>query len=449
MAPDIAPIKNAAAPRISPDWPTAMMLAAPLVVAILSIHHANRDFQIGMDYRMTYTAARAWLNGADPYDDAVLKEIWADAGMPHATPPGLPQTPNVYPLTIAPVLAPLAALSFPASLALWLMINGGAAGLLGASIIRPRRKAESADETSATQLASHCRPASARWWSFLALAALVFGFPLRYGLSFGNLVILTTAFTVASVRWRHRPAFAGILLGLALVKYTLSAPVAFVFLLERRWKLLITACAVQTLLLMTATLGYAGDSRTGWIAEMMDAGVASMAPGAVNDHAALSYTSLHLDLSALLFRLSPALADVRFIFIAGMGVLTLWACRPLKADRRDESAFAELRYVVVLSAGMLAVYHRVYDAVIVIAPLATWLVMYRAQLPGHIRNVLWTGLILTMFAGGTIAGGRPDVPYAVLAFAQPVCTWAILVVLTGGVAGLASLRRRATTVQTG
>lgn len=391
---------------------------------------------------MTYTAARAWLQDRDPYDDATLKAVWAGSGMPSATPPGRPQTPNVYPLSIAPMLAPLSWLPFPDAFAIWLIINAAAAGLLAWHIVSARPP--DVDGTSMIPGAIWQDPICPTLKPYLPAAAaciVILGFPLHYGLIVSNLAIVTTALVVLTLRFREdRPGIAGFLFGLALIKYTLCAPLALLFALERRWRLLAFACLTQVLLLGTASLGYSGKTTFGWIPDMLAIGIESMSPGAVNHYASLDYTALHVELPALLYRLARPLAEWRFAILVAIAALTIAACRPgSRATHRV--AFIELRYVVVLAFTLIAVYHRVYDAIVVIVPLVAWLLHHRRSIPYAMSSLLWFGAVISMFAGPAVAGGSADAPYPFVAFIQTNVIWAILIVLCVGIVALRSIRR--------
>jgi len=419
---------------------TAIVCAAPFAMSLRELALANQDFQIGIDFRMTYTAARTWRLRQDPYDDATLKAVWSASGAPHMTPPGRPQTPNVYPLSIAPLLAPLSSLPFPPAFAIWLLINAAAAGWIAwlvATSDDPMRDGRGSREETNSSATPWFQPAA-------AACIVVFGFPLHYGLVVSNLAITTTLCVLLTLRHRDdAPALAGLLFGLALVKYTLCAPLAIIFVIERRWRLLGVAGVTQLALLALATLGYAGASPLGWIPRMLAECRASLEPGAVNDYASLDYTALHTELAALLYRLAPVLADARHVILAALGVVTLLACRR-SPDGRHAAARADMRYIVILALTMIAVYHRVYDLIVVIAPLTAWLIRYRRTIAFNQSAWLWFAAAFSMFAGPTIAGGSANAPWTVLVFVQPNAIWATLIVLLAGIAAMRTLAPRRT-----
>lgn len=437
---------NAGEARSSRRLLTLLLCAMPFVISIRMLSRANTDFQIGIDFRMTYTAARAWLLGENPYDDATLKQVWANSGMPHATPPGEPQTPNVYPLSIAPLLAPLAWMPFPQAFAIWLIVNAAAMAFLAYCIISAGGDFSVAGRGVGHDPASRGRsemesfPLIRPYVPHAAACVFLFGFPLHYGAVVGNLAIVTTLLVVLTLRLRDmRPGLAGILYGLALVKYSLCAPLALVFAIERRWRLLFVAAGVQFALLGGATLGFASVSKFGWVGEMLAAGVASMDPGAVNHFASLDYTALHIELPALLYRIAPPLGTWGNFLVAGLtGGMLVALVRDARRPR--SAAMVELRYIAMMALTMIAFYHRVYDAILVIAPLLAWLLRYGRSVDRRVAIGLWVAALVSIAAGATIAGGSPKVSYPVLAFGQMNVAWAILLVCVFGAIGLARIR---------
>ncbi len=420
----------------------AILCVIPFALSIRSLSLAHSNFQIGIDFRLTYTAARAWVLGQDPYDDETLKRVWSESGMPNATPPGLPQTPNVYPLSVAPVLAPLAWMSYPSAFALWLIFNASAAAIMAYRLIAQSLHAEAGASSnriergpipeSSMQLA----PTLKGLLPFGAAGILLLGFPLHYALVVGNLAILTALFALFAIQHRDtRPMLAGVLFGVALVKHTLCAPLALLFLLEGRWRLLAGAAATQILLLGVATLGYSGTPTSGWISNMLATGFDSLSPGAVNHFASLDYTALHIELPALLYRISPGLADWRILILSVLGIAMAAGFRK-SPDTRENLAFIEFRYIVMLTFTLIAFYHRVYDVILVIYLLVAWLLRYRNVIPYSLSTCLWFALVMSMFSGAAVDGGSANANYLTLAFVHTNTIWALLIIQLVGTAAM-------------
>lgn len=385
------------------------LCAMPFVFAIQFLSHAQRDYTVGMDFRLTYTAAAAWLQGLDPYDDTALKDVWSRAGMPNATPPGNPQTPNVYPISVAPLLAPLALLSFPTALVVWMFINAGCVALWVRQLY----------------LAANL-PLVLRGG---AIVILLFGFPLQYGFRFGNLAVVMAFLITTALQRRDHPLGAGICMGLALVKHSLCAPLALIFLFEKRWKLLFTAGGFYASLLIVGSLHYAGPTPWAWIAAMMDTGMESLAVGSINHHARLDGSALHLTLAAVLYRVHPLLAHIDKLIIVALFLLLINGVRRNAFVSNNDLRAITPMHIVLFGINLMAYYHRLYDLVVVIVPLLLWLQVEHDRLSPRWQAAFWTAAVLTMLPGATIGGGMPNVSWPVLAFIQPVGTWSLLLIV--------------------
>ncbi len=397
------------------------LCALPFVFALQFISQAQRDYTVGMDFRLTYSAAAAWLQGLDPYDDATLKDVWSRAGMAHATPPGKPQTPNVYPITVAPLLAPLAWLSFPTALVVWMLINAGCVAVW------------------VWQLYHHEKVPPL--FRIAPIVILLFGFPLQYGFRFGNLAVVTSFLITTTLCLRHRPVVAGACLGLALVKHSLCAPLVLLFLFEKRWTLLFTAGGVYAALLITGSFYYAGQTPWAWVAAMMDTGMESLAVGGINHHARLDGSALHLTLAALLYRVHPALVHLDKLILVVLALAILrgyW--RRATTMNHDLRPITPL-HIALLGLNLMAYYHRLYDLVVVMMPLLMWLLIEHERLAPRWRNAFWLIAVLMMLPGATVGGGMPNVSWPVLALVQPVGTWSLLLVV-GSLAAWAWLASR-------
>jgi len=444
-------------------------IIAPAIQAVLFLSHANENSQIGMDFRLTYTVAVAWAQGEDPYDDDALKRVWARQGTPHVTPPGLPQTPNVYPLTVAPLLWPLATLKYTHALAIWTAINATCVAILLIQLLTiPAR-------SPVPVLAATC--------------IFLLGFPLQYGFSFGNLAVITTFLVVQALRSLQHPLRTGIFLGLALVKYSLCAPLALFMAVTGRWRTVAVACAIQVILIAVATSGPRLNNPTNWLGPMLATANQSLEPGQPNHHATLAYTALHLELPSLLYRVSPRLDPARHVLV-GLLVIALIAalvrtrrhsknlpqycgtgdCVPLllssalydtghncgtgvspvshhephtRATRGPEMdsvrtgtpprkdtwrTATSVEHVAILAVTLLAFYHRAYDLIVVVLPLLAILITTHSHLPSRLRAALWTAAVLTALPGARYYGGAPVAHWAGRAIIQPVATWALLAI---------------------
>jgi len=414
--------ETARAAAIGRPTTTALLLAAAILLpglqAIRHLSNANANFQVGMDFRLTYAAAAAWSRGLDPYDDSTLKSVWLTSGMAHATPPGLPQTPNVYPLTVAVLLWPLTLVSYPTALAIWLAINAACVALMLCLLIR------AGPSSDAQPIASV---------ALVAAVLLFVSFPLRYGLLFGNLAVWTTTLMVGALCLRDRPALAGVLLGLSLVKYSLSAPLAVYLFVTGRRKAVGVALLVQCVMVLAASIGYGSPDPTDWFRPMLAAAKSSLAPGGINHFGDLGHTALHLELASLLYRLQPELTAWRHVAV---GLLLGGLIFALVRYRRHASTSCDdlpigLDHVAVIAVTLLAFYHRTYDLIAVLLPLLWWLAATHQTPISTTRRCLWAAVLLAVLPAATMASSGPPSTAWARVIVQPLATWALLVISIG------------------
>jgi hypothetical protein len=264
--------------------------------------------------------------------------------------------------------------------------------------------------------------------SVLVFAVLLLGFPLHYGFSFGNLAVLSTCCLFHSIRLRERDVPAGLLLGVSLLKYTLSGPIALLFLFQRRSRLLAVAAAVQVALLASATIGTRTVNPIPWITAMHRNALASLQPGEINHYAGLDHTALHLELANLLYRISPGLDRAAPLITTLLVMALIGGLVRQGLNRRDKpggSSEPSIAYIAILAVTLLAFYHRTYDLIVVLIPLACWLASATISRAGVL---CWVGFVLASLPGATVNGGRPSDVWWITVVVQPVAIWGLLLI---------------------
>ena len=132
---------------------------AGVLIVVAQPAHVQQDLQV------YYYAARAWLAGLDPYDNAVLSVL---AGR-------VIELPFVYPPFTLPLFVPLAQLSEPTAAALWVILKGALlAGLLALWRV-------------------HFAPPDARMAHLLLFCLLAYNTALFVDFSTGNTTVLEQA----------------------------------------------------------------------------------------------------------------------------------------------------------------------------------------------------------------------------------------------------------------
>jgi hypothetical protein len=193
-----------------------MLVWGLCLYAALSVANGVGDALLpsgGQDLGPPYTSARLWLRGIDPYEARPHAErrALADVGddLPDQELQVAPATP--YPFVALVNLAPLSALDWPLASRLWLILNLVLAAAVPAIILR----------TWLRQWSTAARVGCVALWFA--------GLGLRSGLGQGQHAVFAFAIALAALalvrRGRTGEVLAGLLLALALHKFSLTLPV--------------------------------------------------------------------------------------------------------------------------------------------------------------------------------------------------------------------------------
>lgn len=198
-------------------------------------------------------------------------------------------------------------------------------------------------------------PAEPGRWLRWALALVFLGMnATRTTLSIGQTGVLVLALMGGAwVLAERRPTLAGVLLGLALSKYSLAVAAAGYLLLERRWRTLMVALLVQGAAFLALAL-WVGQSPLVLAAEYL-----AMLP-MVGRVEGIQLTALLPDLPWMALAVAVGLTALVF------GALGLWQVRlPRAGLPPQEVRLAELQALAALSLwALLVAYHRAYDVVL-------------------------------------------------------------------------------------
>ncbi len=174
------------------------------------------------DFPTLYLSARFVWEGRGIYSatDADLASILPGTEAPH----GEPLNPNLNPPFQAVAMAPLGLLPYPAAFWLWSLLSLAAA--VGGALLVERATRKVGGN-------------GGRWLTFVVV--LLAYFPTWATLAYGQLSLLL--FLLVSAGWlaarRGRDGLAGIVLGLALSLKLFTGLFVLLFLLQRRWRLLL------------------------------------------------------------------------------------------------------------------------------------------------------------------------------------------------------------------
>ena len=406
------------------------LAAAEFVVRGPMRFYRASDFN---DFISPYVQSRSLVKGLDPYSPEVLVQLWppGDAEQLEFLKKDLAEgtlitnrgIPTAYPLPCLFLLTPLAVLPWPVAHIVWLLITLGLTlGVVGALLVWSGFDKDD-------------------WRMYVFVAFAIALAPLHTGFAAGSIVIATVAICgIAFVlEQREKDVVAGILLGVAVcMKPQIGLPFLFCYLLRRRWRLIVTASGmvVTAFLLAVIRLAISGAS---WLENYRTDNRVLLTTGILSDFTerdpirfslinlqVLFYAMLHKAAAANVLALivSALLFATWLTFVARYGLLA--------QDGNAAKIILPISALAVMS--LLPLYHRLYDAFLLIFPICWSL----HEFYGPQWKLVRTGLMMMLpflVPGGTILeqleqSGR--VPEAIAqawwwnAFAMPHQIWLLL-----------------------
>lgn len=344
------------------------------------------------DFLSPYVQTKAWTKGLDPYSPANLVALW-----PH----GIQQfdflkkdladgtlilkrgIPTAYPPTALVLLSPFARLPYRIAHIAWLLTSLLACA--GAVLTLASVAQFHADEK--------------RTYLFFAIAFALA--PLHTGLAAGSIVIVAVGACAIAV-WavaRNHYFMGGILLAVATgLKPQIGLPFVLYYFLRRRWRVAGVAVTLVAILAAIAIL-FLWIHHTPWLDNYRTDNKILFARGSLGDFTEANPIRFSLiDLEVLLYTFIPdrSLSTIlAFVIPGAMGLGWLLFLR-----RRDggEDELLEIGALVVLS--LLPVYHRLYDASLLIIPLAWCLSALRGNRSALPRMTLVL-LLFFLIPGGS------------------------------------------------
>jgi hypothetical protein len=243
-------------------------------------------------------------------------------------------------------------------------------------------------------------------WDWAPAVVVVCFFPVVIALVQGadSIVLLTLLVASAVYFYRGQDLHAGVLLGLTFFQWELSIPIALLFLLWRRWRLLTGFCAVSAVsTLLSVWLvgphGFQAYTRLlpgAWNMQDLPSNGAMMA----SSHSA-DIPNLRCLLNAIT-RHHFSSTSLTFVLVCFSILLILWA-----ATKPANFALAILVAVLVSSRGPMS------DAAVLVVPIAMVLDSRLAATSGRLR--LWSRNIVCMLFVGPSLLSLAGVSYCWLA----------------------------------
>src|SRR5690349_14962632 len=323
-------------------WLPALLLAAGAAYFVMRGPVRALAGMDGRDLTVFYTATRAWLQGFDPYDHAVLADVAGAAGI--VTEPSR----SLNPPTTFPLLAPWAALPWPLAQPVWTALE---VVLVGVCLV------------TAMKLAG-LRAGEPRAWLFLGFGLALA--PFHTAISEGQLSIAVAALVLSGLLaiGRDRPIPAGVAVALAVALKPQMGLVFLGLLLVRAHHRALSAALVT--LCIVAGVGAARLWLAGvdWLATLLQ--------GLAASHFADPTTpsTQRLNLQALLNVILPG-QDGVLIQAATLALGLLVGSAAAVALRRRHDREADLlAWSTAAVLTLLMVYNRSYDAVLLLLAVA-------------------------------------------------------------------------------
>ena len=355
----VAPCPQVTAPGIRRTDRAAQMVRAAVIVALLlavayfAWRGVGRALSDSGDLAVGYAAARAFVFGHDPYSVIALKqELIAADGVDVATSGFLDFSRNVYFPTTLPAFVPLTLTTWPLARLLMVAINVAATLVIAFGLVRWLGW-----RVGATR-------------SMVLIAAVLALGPLHLTLANGQSGAVATAGLVLAMLLERsgRDRAAGVLYGLAIAaKVQLGLPFLAYLVWRRRWRTATVSGLVLGVLTAFAVLRMT-IAGVPWLDSWLDNLTSLSGPGGVNDPSELNperYSLINLQYPLQSLGMSTDAANlITFTLVAAAALAMLWLIRGRDPDRE----LLALSTVAVL--GLLVAYHRYYDAVILVLPIA-------------------------------------------------------------------------------
>jgi glycosyl transferase family 87 len=351
-------------------------------------HHRDMN-----DFISPYLQSKAWVKGIDPYNPANLVRLWpAEALQPRFLEEDLAAgtlvlsrgIPTAYPLSSLVVLAPLTIFPWPIAHAAWLVINLAAFSCMGLSLAE----------------LIHLKWNETRTYIFCALLLALA--PFHTGLATGSIAMIVVAIAAVGclAAARQQEMMAGILLAIATcLKPQVALPFVLYFLFLRRWRLVGTAMGIVALIATLAVfrLTMAG---TPWLESYLDDNRVLFSRGSLGDFSEANpirfgLVNLQVPLYAMVHDRAIATGLALAIgIVAGLW----WGFLVTRRSGRGQQLLA-LSALVVIS--LLPIYHRFYDASLLVFPLA-WSLADLSEKIRSLGNVTLCLILPFLVPGGTL-----------------------------------------------
>ena len=305
------------------------------------------------DLSQNYTASKLWLQGKSPSDPRNFSVLWKREAGSRLDLTDI-RTHLAPPLGGLVVLAPLAAFPWKIAKMIWLVV------LLSSFAMT----------VWALALAGGFRWREDNLRTLGFIAACLALAPFQTGLASGNTSILVIGLCASAI-WaahRHNDVAAGVLFGVACsVKPQIGAFLVLYYLIQRRWKLFATAVASTAGLILVA-VSYLWLRGASWTQDYLHNARGFVTANSIDDFSAanpIRFTLINLQVP--FFSITGQSKSANLLALAVGGILV---CAWIYLVARGRERAPELLCLGAISIiGLLPVYHRFYDAGLLVVPL--------------------------------------------------------------------------------
>jgi hypothetical protein len=346
------------------------------------------------DFLSPYIQADAWTRGLDPYNPQTLLRLWPPQAahlqfVPREVADGSiiakRGIPTAYPITSLVLVAPLSWLPWNLAYGLWFAINLTLFGLM-LSVLVKLAGFSYRDIRGGLLIAF-----------ILALA------PFHTGFVTGNVALVAVELGVIAVwtaRQRHDIATAVLLAVSAGLKPQIGLCFLLYYLVCRRWRIFAGATALLALFAAVGLLRLEG-SHTPWLGNYLNDNHVLLESGILANFTPINPMRFGLlNLQVILYSIVGSVGEAnRLAELIGVVFLGAWLLIVLRRRiRQDELELLDLSAIAVMS--LLPVYHRFYDAVLLVLPLCWVFAAWRKARPAVILALLL--MVPFLIPGGTI-----------------------------------------------
>jgi hypothetical protein len=354
------------------------------------------------DFLAPYLQSKAWVLGLDPYSPQVLLRLWpAEAFqfyyLPRETADGTliakRGIPTAYPLTALVLIAPFSFLSWKMAYALWLALNltlfpamvWALVAIAGFSYREPR--------------------------AILLIAGTLALAPFHSGIVTGNVTLVAVELSVIALYAARRSygLWSSFLLAVAAgLKPQIGLCFLLFYLVRGRWKIFGGAMAVLTGLAAIAWLRLL-IPHTPWLTNYLNDSRTLLDTGVLGNFTGINPTRFGLiNLQVALYPIiGVAQITNRLAMAIGVLFLVVWLIISSRRTRQEKTFCLEVLDISAIAViSLLPVYHRFYDAALLVLPLAWASMSFRRH-----RKIASLSLLLMLpflVPGGTILQSLQD-----------------------------------------